>query len=171
MRPRITSLFAYLGLGLSQVAFSQASALEAKDIVGTWRLVSSTRRVLATGQVNDTYGAHPVGWITYGPDGRMIVLIVDDPQLRPKPASVASMTDAERVGLFKTMLAYSGTYAVAGNSVTHNIDASWNEVWTGTNTVRDVEIKGGRLIYTTKPAPASMDGQMSVVTLVWERAR
>ena len=144
---------------------------EPDDVVGTWTLVSSTRKVVATGQVNDTYGPRPTGWITYGRDGRMMVLIVNDEQQRPRPASIATMTDAQRAGLFKTMLAYSGIYTLSGNTITHNINASWNQVWTGTKTVRNVELKDGRLIYTAKPAPASMDGQVSVVTLIWQKVR
>lgn len=158
-----------VGALISCLCISDALAVEPEDIIGTWKLISSTRRVIATGQENDTYGPHPSGWISYGRDGRMMVLIVNDH--RPKPDSVANMTDAERAQLFKTMLAYSGTYVLTGSSITHTIDTSWNEVWTGTKMVRDVERRGDRLIYTTKPAPASMDGKVSVVTLVWEKVR
>ncbi len=129
-------------------------ALEAKDVVGTWRLVSSTRKVVATGEVYNTYGTHSSGWITYGRDSRMMVL-----------------TPAQRADLFGMMLSYAGTYSIEGSTITHTIDTSWNEVWTGTKTVRDVAIRGDTLVYTTKPAPASSDGKMSVVTLVWQKLR
>ena len=158
-----------LSLLLLALSSSFALALGPDDVVGTWTLVSSTRKVVATGEASSTYGEHPTGTIMYGRDGRMIVLIVHD--RRPKPESLAKTTDADRIALFKSMLAYSGTYAISGDTITHSIDASWNEVWTGTKTVRDVKRDGDRLIYTTRPAPASTDGKISVVTLVWQKVR
>lgn len=149
------------------LASNSANALEKEDILGTWKLVSSKRKVLETGEEIDTYGARPAGWISYGPDGRMMALIVNDG--RPKPKSIEKMTDAERIKLFRTVLAYSGSYAFDGKSVSHNIDTSWNEVWTGTTQIRDIERQGNRLIYRTRPAPFSGDGKMSVVTLIWEK--
>ena len=159
-------LFSALLLALSS---SLAHALEAADVVGTWTLVSSIRKVVATGEESSTYGEHPTGTIMYGSDGRMIVLIIHDK--RPKPESIAKTTDADRIALFKSMLAYSGTYSISGNTITHSIDASWNEVWTGTKTVRDVKRESDRLTYTTKPAPASTDGKISIVTLIWRKVR
>lgn len=129
--------------------------------------MSSTRKVVAIGEESSTYGEHPTGTIMYGRDGRMIVLIVQDK--RPRPPSIAQTTNEDRIALFKSMLAYSGTYSISGDMITHSIDASRNEVWTGTKTVRDVKRDGDRLIYTTEPAPASTDGKISVVTLIWQK--
>ena len=51
-----------------------------------------------------------------------MVLIVRDP--RPHPESFEKLTDQDRVGLFKTMTAYGGTYKVKGDSITHELDIS-----------------------------------------------
>ncbi|GJE46433.1 lipocalin-like domain-containing protein [Methylobacterium soli] len=155
-------------LALACFGVNTAYALEAEEILGTWKLVSSTRKILETNEEFNTYGPRPVGWINYGRDGRMMALIVNDD--RPKPESIEKMTDPDRVKLFKTVLAYSGTYTFDGKSVTHKIDTSWNEVWTGTSQIRDVERQGNRLVYRTRPAPFSGDGKMSVVTLIWEKS-
>jgi hypothetical protein len=40
----------------------------------------------------------------------MMVLIVKDE--RPKPPDLAKMTDQERAQLFKTLVAYGGTYTL-----------------------------------------------------------
>ena len=69
------------------------------------------------------------------------------------------------------MLAYGGTYKFDGNKVQHQIDISWNEVWTGTTVIRDIKIDGEKLVHTTRPAPFSGDGKMSVVTLVWQKVK
>ena len=66
------------------------------------------------------------------------------------------------------MLAYAGTYKFSGTQVEHHIDASWNEIWTGTTQIRDIRKDGERLVFTTKPAPFPRDGKMSINTLVWE---
>ena len=153
-----------MAAAISCPAFAEDQSLE-----GTYRLISSTRKVLDTGQVLDTYGKHPTGYITYGRDGRMLTLIAWDKADRPKPESIAGMTDQQRAALFRTMLAYGGTYTFDGHTVQHHIDISWNEAWTGTTQVRDVRREGDRLIYTTRPAPFSGDGKMSVVTVVWQK--
>ena len=135
---------------------------------GAYRLVSSTRTIVATGEVEDSFGSQPTGYILYGADHRMMVLIVR--AQRPK-ATFATMTPADKAGLFDTMAAYGGTYSFDGRTVTHHIDISWNGILTGTDVVRSVAVEGDRLIYTTGPGPAPTDGKISTSKLVWERVR
>jgi len=140
-----------------------------EQLYGTWRLVSFTRTVLATGETMDLYGKSPHGFINYGRDGRVLVLIVSDK--RPNPADLAKMTDQERVELFKTTIAYGGTYSYDGKAIRHHVDISWNENWTGTDLVREVKFDGNRLILSTVPAPASQDGKLVTAVLTWERVQ
>jgi Lipocalin-like domain len=56
-------------------------------------------------------------------------------------------------------------------SKSFKLEMRWNEVWTGTTVIRDVTRDGDKLIYTTRPAPFSGDGKMSVVTVVWEKVK
>jgi hypothetical protein len=139
------------------------------ELYGTYRLVSSTRQLLDSGQVVDTFGKNPKGLIMYGKDGHFLVLITSEG--RPKPQSVEAMTDQQRADLHRMMAAYGGTYSFDGEKVEHHIDLSWNEVWTGTTVIRDVQSDGGRLIYTTWPAPFPGDAKMSVITLIWEKVK
>ncbi len=139
----------------------------AEKVWGTWRLVSFTRTVSATGETTDVFGKEPQGFITYGSDGRMMVLIVKSG--RPRPDDVEKMTDAQRVELFKTMVAYAGTYTFDGNAVTHHIDVSANQNWTGSHQVRYVKLEGSRLVLTTAPGPSSFDGKVGVGTLTFEK--
>jgi len=136
---------------------------------GTWRLVSSTRTNTATGATTDSFGPNPQGYITYSRDGRMMVLIARSD--RPKPESIAKITDEQRNRLFSSMLAYAGTYSFDGRTIEHHIDISWNEVWSGTSQVRDVKKDGDRLVYTTQLAPSALDGTMGFATLVWEKLK
>jgi hypothetical protein len=150
---------------IAALSFSPIAAQE--HLVGTYKLISSKRMIVETGEVLDTWGKSPKGYITYGEDGRMLVLIVSDD--RPKPESIEKMTDHQRVDLFRSMTAYGGTYKFDGKRVEHHIDISWNEVWTGTTVVREITKEGDKLMYTSPAAPFNRDGKMSVVTLVWEK--
>jgi hypothetical protein len=136
---------------------------------GTWKLVSSQRTNQATGATTDTLGPSPQGFIMYGKDGRMIVLITQAD--RPRADSIEKMTNQQRERLFSSMLAYAGTYEFDGKTIKHHIEISWNEVWSGSIQVRDVKKEGDRLIYTTRPAPSPVDGTMGFATLIWEKVK
>ena len=152
------------------IAFAVIAVSPAEeDLVGTYRLVSDTRKVLDTGEVFDTFGKHPAGYIMYGKEGRMLVLVLKDD--RPRPTSIEKATPEQQAALFRSMLAYGGTYKFDGTRIEHHIDISWNELWTGTTVIRDVRKEGDKIIYTTHPAPLSGDGKMSVTTLIWEKVK
>jgi hypothetical protein len=158
---------ALVALAILTILTGPLAAQETLD--GTWRLVSSTRTNTATGATTDSFGPNPRGYITYSRDGRMMVLIARSD--RPKPESIAKITDEQRNRLFSSMLAYAGTYSFDGRTIEHHIDISWNEVWSGTSQVRDVKKDGDRLVYTTQLAPSALDGTMGFATLVWEKLK
>jgi len=139
-----------------------------EEIHGTWKLVSEQTKILDTGEIIDsTSGTVPSGYVTYGKDGRMMCLIVRG--VSPKPDSLATMTDQQRSALFRSMIAYGGTYNFDGSTMQHHVDISWNEVWTGTTQIRDVRRDRDKLVYTTRPAPSPVDGRMAVSTVIWEK--
>jgi len=136
------------------------------ELAGTYKLISTTVTYLETGQAvaeNDS------GFIMYGRDGRMMGIILTGD--RPKPASIDKITDQECIELFRSMVAYGGSYKFDGKTVEHHIDISSNAVWTGTTLIRDVKRDGGRLILTTRPAPNPFDGKLVSATLVWEKVQ
>ena len=155
-------------LTLIVVAFSAGSAFAGDDFPGTYKLVSATRTVVATGETKDAYGKNPKGYIMYGQDGRMLVLVTHDGRSKP---SRTDMTDQDRADQYRTMNTYGGTYAFHGDSVEHHIDIAGNETRVGSTEIRAVKRNGNRLIYTTKPQPFSADGKLSVITLVWEKLK
>jgi hypothetical protein len=161
-------MFKFLAI-LALFFASEAASASEESIVGTYRLISSQRLITDTGEKEDSYGKNPTGFITYGSDGRMMAIITFSN--RSKPESLDKLTDPQRAELFRTMLAYAGTYKFSGNQVEHHIDASWNEIWTGTTQIRDIKKEGERLVFTTKPAPFPRDGKMSINTLVWEKVK
>jgi len=162
----LAKLFSALSLA---AALTSAAWAEDQDFSGSYKLISATRKILATGRTEDTFGKSPKGLAMYGKDGHFLILITYDG--RPKPESIAGMTDQQRADLHRTMTAYGGTYSFDGAKIEQHIDLSWNEVWAGTTNIRDVQRDGDRITYVTRPAPFASDGQMSVVTLVWEKLK
>jgi len=143
-----------------------AQEKSANPLVGTWKMMSWTRELTATGEISDAFGPNPRGWINYSPSGRMMVLVVKSD--RKAPAEIVP-TDQERIALYGSMLSYSGTYTVDKEKVIHQIDTSWNQAWTGTAQTRFYKIDGKTLTLRGAPAKDAIDGKESVYTVVWEK--
>ena len=166
------ALFAALGLAAvaGPAAQPAVAAPAAEQIIGTWKLVSYVGEDVASGTRTDVMGAHPSGYISYGRDGRMIVIIAGSG--RSKPAGPVA-TPAEAQALLSSLLAYAGTYTLdtTAHTVTHHIEVSWDETRTGESHVRTYRFEGDRLQLTTQPSRDPATGKPSVRTVVWERVR
>lgn len=147
----------------------QANSMQ-QIFLGTWKLVSYVREDLPSGAKSDVMGTHPTGYINYGNDGRMMVMIVGSD--RKKPAGAAA-TPAEAEGLIKSMLAYAGTFTIdtGAKTVTHHIEISWDQSRVGTDQVRAYRLDGDRLTLVTQPSADPATGKQTVRTLVWEKLR
>jgi hypothetical protein len=147
----------------------QASPIQ-QAISGTWKLLSYVREELPSGVKSDVMGAHPSGYINYGREGRMIVIIVGSDRKKPTGA-VATPDEAE--ALITSMLAYAGTYSIdsQAKTVTHHVDISWDQSRTGTDQVRSYKLEGDRLTLTTAPSTDPATGKNTVRTLIWERLK
>lgn len=137
-------------------------------IVGTWKFTSFVREVIATGERQSEFGEKPDGYISYQPDGRMFAMLVGSD--RPKAVG-RTPTDEEKVRLFGTLIAYSGAYVVEGDKITHRIDVSWNQSWTGADQVRFFKIEGDTLTITTAINKNPRDGREGRSIAVFTRAR
>ena len=158
---------AILGSALLLASSFPALAAE-KDLHGTWKMVSQSQKVLDTGEVRAGRGKSPTGYMTLTPDGRVMGLILADK--RPKPESVAKLTDQQRVELFNTMNAYAGTYKLEGNKLTYYYDATHNEV-RARAAAREIKIEGRKLTMINEPGRATADGKMVQTTTVWEKVQ
>jgi len=133
-------------------------------LLGTWTLQSFTTEDLVTGEKTDLFGAHPCGYLNYGADKRMYAILLEEN--RTAPADLVP-TDAERIALFNGSCAYAGTWSIEGDLVSHHVDASWNESWTGTIQLRRFRIDGKYLHITTLPARNPVTGKECISELVW----
>jgi hypothetical protein len=134
--------------------------------LGTWKLRSFTTEDLATGQKTDLFGAHPSGYLSYGSDCRVSGIVVKEG--RKAPDSLVP-TDAERIELYNGLIAYAGTYSIEGDKVSHHIDVSWNQSWTGTTLMRQFRIEGKSLYIRTLPAKNPLTGKESSAELVFDK--
>lgn len=159
--------FAVLAVAVTVAPITFSALAADNDLTGTYKLISEQRKIVDTGEIVAI--PNPLGYITYGKDGRMLVLIVRRP--RPQPESSDKITDQQRAELQRTMVAYGGTYKFDGSKVEHHIDIAWNEVYVGIKLVRSVTRDGDRVTLTTPPFPFHTDGKISVNTLVWEKVK
>lgn len=135
-------------------------------LLGTWTLVSAVREEIPSGAKTDMFGPSPHGFINYSPDGRMIALITRGDRTAPANGRA---TPGEAEALFRSMLSYAGTYTVEDGVVTHHVDISWNESFTGGTQKRHFKLDGDRLVLSTPPSHDPIDGKMSVRWMTWRR--
>jgi len=129
-------------------------------------MVSWTRRAVATGVVTNAMGPDPVGYLSYHPDGRLMAVVVS----RERPALKGEVpTDAEKVALFDSMLAYAGTYTFENGRVVHHVDASWNPAWGVSDLIRPFSIDGNRLVISGAPGVDPKNGEEVVYELEFRK--
>ena len=143
-----------------------AAADDKMRLIGTWTLVSAVREEIPSGAVDYMFGETPRGYINYSPDGRMIALITRRDR---KAAANGRPTPTEAEALFRSMLSYAGTFTVEGDVVTHHVDISWNQSFTGGTQKRHFKLEGDRLILSTPQSHDPIDGRLSVRHMTWQR--
>ena len=114
----ILALFAFISAASAQTG---AASSDAQKLLGTWKLVSYVGEEIPSGARADVMGPRPSGSIIYGPDGRMMVIIVGSDRRRP----------------------------VGSKTITHHIEISWDQSRTGESHVRTYQWDGDRLTLTT----------------------
>lgn len=158
---------AYAVLSIFLTGIARADPVP-QQLIGTWRLVSNTLEEVASGRKTDLMGKDPVGFINYGADGRMMILQVRSDRVKPQ-GPVPTPSEAET--LFKSFLGYAGTYSISGTTITHHVDLSWNEAWTGTDQMRTFSFEGNRVTLATEASADPIHGIVGVRRLVWEKVK
>src|SRR5262249_53422951 len=143
---------------INTTARAQPQQTCAGPLVGTWKLQSLMLEYQDSGEKVEIFGAHPRGYLSYARDCRMYAIVVSDD--RKLPSGIVP-TDEEKIRLFAELTAYAGTYTIEGNRVSHHVDISWNESWTGTTQIRYFKIEGTRLHIRSHPAKDPLDGRVT----------
>jgi hypothetical protein len=137
-------------------------------LLGTWNMISWKREIVATGETIDALGPDPIGYINYGPDGRFYALVVSRNRLTP---ATLPPSDAEKLKLFDSMLAYAGSYSVDDEKAIHHVEASWNQAMTGTDQVRFYKLEGDKLTIRSAPSTDPYTGKEVVHRIEFQRVQ
>ena len=134
-----------------------------KSLVGTWKLVSCVLEDVETKEQNAVWGTNPNGYVVMTTEGRWIVIQTAEGRHPPQ-------SDEDRIGAFKSLLAYSGKYRTDGNKVVIKVDIAADESWNGTEQVRYYKIDGDELHIEAAPQPyPNFGGKVMRGILVWTR--
>jgi hypothetical protein len=139
---------------------------DASPLIGTWKQLSGTMVEEGSTSERSNLSAAPNGFVNFSADGRLILLSTDS--ARKKPAGEVP-TAAEAEALYRSMIAYAGTYKLAGNKVTYHLEATWNESWTGSKQVRFWKVEGDLLTITTPEIVNPLTGKRSVFKLTFRK--
>jgi hypothetical protein len=134
-------------------------------IVGLWKLTSNVTKIVATNAMQPLSGEHPIGYQLFTKGGHMIY--IQNAENRKPPAG-STVTDTERVALFKSMVAYAGTYKLDGSKVHIHMEA--NGVPGQPDRIYAMEISGNKLTLTADRPFMNGSGQQIISIRTFERA-
>ena len=141
-----------------------AAQMTAKDLEGTWTLVSIMLE--QDGKKSDLYGPNPQGQLTFGPDGRFSVIITrsDLPKLASNDRR--SGTPEENKAIVQGSFAYFGSYSVSetDKTFTTHIESGTFPNWNGIQRETSFKISGDELNTTSTISTGAVHS-------VWKRAR
>lgn len=146
-------------------AVSSASAEDASNLVGTWKLVSFTLQFEGE-PPTEVFGSKPNGYIILTREGRMMALLTGDNRKD-------GTSEAAQAALFASMNSYTGHYTLQGDTFVTKVEVASQAAWVGTEQVRHFKLDGDRLLISAPPFPSARrsDHKMFTQELVWERAR
>lgn len=141
--------------------------MSAEDLIGSWRMVSWTRRSVASGEVTDASGPNPLGYIAYHADGRMMATVFR--RDRPRAAGGAEgWSTEEKAALFDCMLAYVASYTLEQGRVVHHVEGAWNPTWE-IDLSRPFTLDGDTLEISGAPGRDPVTGEEVIYAMVFRR--
>lgn len=126
-----------------------------RDIVGTWRLVTTAAHDPAGVPLPQPYGPSPLGIATFTADGRMIAALCDGRPTLPDGAPA------------REYVSYCGRYSYDGSILTTRVDGTSDAPRLGTDQVRRVTFDGERMVL--RPPEDRVGEVVRQRTLTWER--
>jgi hypothetical protein len=126
-------------VALSGAALSAGNAVAqtAKDLVGTWKMVTNVN-IAPDGRRSESFGPNPNSILTYDANGRF-VFVGTRPDL-PKFASNNRMqgTAEENKAIVQGSIAYFGTYSVVDKVIIQKVEGGTWPSWIGTDQKRPI---------------------------------
>jgi len=155
-----TAVTLLIGVGLHA---RDADAQSAKDLAGTYTIVSAT--VVQGDKKVEPFGPNPKGLMTLDASGRYSIVLV-----RPGLAKFASNnrdtgTADENKAIVTGSIGHFGTYTVADGAIIFRVEHATFPNWDGQEQKRTLTVSGDELKFTLT---ASIGG---TATVVWKRAK
>jgi len=122
----------------SQVCFADDDA----KIVGVWKLISFQVEIQATGQKEFVMGKNPTGYAIFTSEGRVWFVLTGEGRKPPK-------TIQDRAELLDSLVAYTGTYRLEGDTWITKVEVAWSPAFVGTEQKRFFKVEGDRLSVLT----------------------
>lgn len=143
------------------ISFTNGDALAqtAKDVIGTWTLVSIT---------GDPFGPNPKGTLVFDEGGRFVQMIARSDIPRYASGKREQGTPDEYKASALGTNAFFGTYSITGTDLRRHIEAATYPNVAGTDQKLDrLTVTGDRLTWSN-PSPMVAT---ETVTLIWQRAK
>jgi Lipocalin-like domain len=159
----VTVLFVGTLFGASGVWAKEKGTTLAKQIQGTWILVSMY--VEQDGKKIEPFGSKPRGSIILTPDSRFSIIFMKESLPKFTANSRVKGTAEENQAVVQGSFAYYGTYAVANEkeqTVNLHIEGSTFPNWDGQDQKRVMTVKGDEMNVTN---PTSAIGGVTYFTL------
>jgi hypothetical protein len=148
---------AAIGLSLSIALSGAAAAQSAKDVVGTWTLVTA-----------DAFGPNPKGAAIFEANGRFSIMLMRADLPKYASNNRTQATPAEYKATVDGSLAYFGTYSLSGTDLNLHIEGSTFVNWVGGDQKRiNVSVTADEFKYV-QPLPS---GGGPPAPVVWRRAK
>jgi len=161
---RLNVLKAALAAVVCLVGATTANAqTTAKDLVGSWKLVSNI--LDRNGQKSDQFGPSPNGVLFFEPNGRYALVITRADLPKFPGDGRSSGTPENNKSVVLGSIGHFGTYSVEDNAIVFHVEHSTFPNWDGGTQKRPVTLKGEEMSFFV--ATASAGGGTSVVS--WKR--
>jgi hypothetical protein len=144
----------------------EAVAQTAKDLVGTWTLVSITRE--QDGKMTDYFGPNPQGQAIFEPNGRFSIMFIRSDVPKFASNNREAGTPEENKAATEGSVAYFGTYSVseADHTLNSHIEGSTFPNWRGADQKLVLKLSGDELTLTNPRSSTA-----GSATSVWKRAK
>jgi len=142
-------------------------AQSAKDLIGTWTLVSAT--VDRGGSKSEPFGPKPKGQLMFDAGGRFSVVVARPDLPKISASNRLSGTAKENGAIVQGSIAYFGTYTVREDdrAFIFHVEGSTFPNWVGTDQKRIFTIAGDQLKYTN----TARSGGEGTALIVWKRLK
>lgn len=156
---RLIVSIAALSALFTSLAAPKADAQTAKDLVGTWTLVSSV--ISKDGTKTDTFGPDPSGTVMFGSDGHYAVIFFVAICRRSRPVVTLLQPRREAQAIARGSIATFGTYTVEDKAIVLRVQSATFPNWNGAEQRRPYSRFGDELTYRS-PGTTGVPAQITL---------